>query len=76
MKQTEGWKTIREKARQEASKLGHHVGPFDGRKQVRVAMCEKCYGCCWVSQYAAGVVQAGGRILRYKCGTKEAMGVL
>lgn len=78
MKRT-NWRPIQTQAKQAAADLGHEIGPFakPGKRtrSVRIASCEKCGGCCWTAKTGDGL-RAGGLILKYRCGTKEAAGVL
>lgn len=76
------WKPIQKLAKEAAAELGHDIEPFSSNPRtpsVRMSGCLTCYGCCWTayspSRGASGGFTAGGRILKYKCGTKEAMGV-
>lgn len=72
------WGPIRKMANEAALKLGHKLGPFQGSKKtpnVKTAACDICYGCCWIGNTALGV-KAGGRVLNFQCGTKEAAGAL
>lgn len=72
------WSKIEKFAKDEAAKMGHRVECFTRRREtpgVRMADCETCFGCCWVAFDNSGG-KAGGRILKYQCGTKEARGVL
>jgi hypothetical protein len=71
------WGPIQKLAAESAAALGHTLGDFDHRprfQSTRMASCETCFGCCWASYKNSGFT-AGGRILKYKCGTKEAMGL-
>ncbi len=73
------WKPIAKLATEAAAKLGHKAGGFSGTRQtpsVKTAMCETCCGCCWIAHAQTRGFVAGGRILKYRCGTKEAAGVL
>lgn len=69
------WRETGEQAKILAKQLGHNIEPFTGRREtpgVRTASCLQCWGCCWISSDG----KAGGRILKYRCGTKQARGVL
>jgi hypothetical protein len=75
------WKPIVDQASRVAESLGHQLGPFTTHRNrfgsgnvVRTATCNLCGGCCWIAfseRYGAG-----GRLLKYRCGTPEAMGLL
>lgn len=57
----------------------HKAGKFASGMRtpsVQTSMCETCGGCCWVAHSPTRGFSAGGRILQYRCGTKEAAGVL
>lgn len=76
------WKPIIEQATQAAEALGHKLelfGPNSGRagqcNAMRMAGCTKCHGCCWIAYSITRGFGAGGRLLHYRCGTPEAMGV-
>jgi hypothetical protein len=74
-------KPIQELCAGVAKKMGHTLGLFRSHRrgiggQVKTAMCTECLGCCWVSVTSDGSFRAGGRLLKYQCGTKEAKGVL
>ncbi len=48
------WKPISKMAADAAAGLGHGLGPFTDRKgsrtsSLKMASCEKCYGCCWTA---------------------------
>lgn len=76
---TINWDPIRASARKVAEQLGHDLGGFSGRPstpQVRTAICLRCYGCCWVCHTPSKGFRAGGRLLKYRCGTTEAAGLL
>jgi hypothetical protein len=76
------WKPIIKTAKKAAEDLGHKLGPFGRAKQgifvgnaVRMVSCETChYGCGWVMHTDRRGFSAGGRILKYRCGTPEAQG--
>lgn len=73
------WKPIRAQAIAAAEALGHNLGPFSkisGRKSLKMANCETCYGCCWIAFTTTRGYGAGGRLLKYRCGTPEAAGLL
>lgn len=71
------WKPIQKRATEAAEALGHKLEPFGkANRSVRSASCETCYGCCWVAHSPTRGYSAGGRILKYRCGTNEAMGLL
>jgi hypothetical protein len=72
------WKPIKAKVNQAAEKLGHQLEPFNRERlsfagPLRMANCTKCGGCCWISHAQKGFV-AGGRLLKFRCGTPEAAG--
>jgi len=75
------WKPIRSQAVKAAEALGHKLGPFDSKTTgfgnvVRMASCLKCHGCCWMAfQNSGRGFGADGRLLKYRCGTPEAMGI-
>lgn len=77
---TKDWKPIARTATEAAKELGHQIGGFEINQKtpsVRMASCDKCFGCCWIGY--AGIVkgfQAGGRALKYRCGTNKAKGIL
>ena len=73
------WKPIQDSAASMALKLGHSpitFHKFRGSDELRMGSCRTCYGCCWVAFSVSRGFTAGGRILKYKCGTKEAAGIL
>jgi hypothetical protein len=80
------WKPITKKAVDVAESLGHVVRRFEGNGGAmyaasRIGVCEKCGGCCFIGwrknlESKGGVFSAGGRILKYRCGTPEAAGFL
>jgi hypothetical protein len=77
------WNPIRQRAIERAEALGHKLGPFDSSRAhfvngMRMAECETCHGCCWITFQlgSRGGFKMGGRLLKYKCGTPEAMGLL
>ncbi len=74
------WGHIRHFAISEAEKLGHSLGKFDSPKDrrhpARFAMCETCLGCCWIALHPVRGMTAGGRLLKFQCGTHEAAGTL
>jgi len=73
------WSPIRKFAVTTASELGHTLGAFakpQGRHPARFAMCETCLGCCWIALHPVRGMTAGGRLLKYRCGTHEAAGTL
>ncbi len=73
------WNLIREQATDKAVSLGHSLGSFQrcgGRHRVRMAMCQTCQGCCWIALHPSRGFIAGGRLLKYHCGTHEAAGTL
>lgn len=77
------WKPITALAIKAAEDLGHKLGEFELHRnrlgtapQLRMASCEKCYGCCWIAWTPTRGFGAGGRLLAYRCGTNEAMGRL
>jgi hypothetical protein len=73
------WKPIRKVCVEAAQAMGHKLSGFDKRKStpsVRTAMCETCYGCCWIAYSSTRGFGAGGRLLKYRCGTPEAAGQL
>lgn len=73
------WKPITAEAVKAAEALGHKLEPFrkrHGRSLIKMASCEKCMGCCWIAYQEGKGFGAGGRILKYECGTKEAAGLL
>jgi hypothetical protein len=77
MKNESNWKSIQAIAVERAAKLGHSVESFTSRRAtpgVKTAHCDICYGCCWVAHSPSRGYSAGGRILKYKCGTPEAQG--
>lgn len=70
------WNPIQTKAIKAAEALGHRVEYFRRERRtpgVRTAHCETCHGCCWVTIDDEGG-KAGGRLLKYRCGTPEAAG--
>ena len=72
------WKPIKTKANAAAEQLGHQLGPFERgylsyTGQLKMANCLKCGGFCWIAQKQNGFV-AGGRLLKFRCGTPEAAG--
>lgn len=77
------WKPIIAEATKAAEQLGHKLLPFGKTLRspmgaptaVRTASCADCYGCCWIDWLQGRGHRAGGRILKYKCGTAEAMGM-
>lgn len=72
------WKPIRRQAQDSAEAFGHKLGAFTTRPSapsVQTAICETCYGCCWVAYSPTRGFTAGGRLLFHACGTKEAKGV-
>ena len=75
------WKPIQNKANEAAKLLGHTLGSFEShrngqaRNSVKMASCEICYGCCWIAYTANRGFGAGGRLLIFRCGTSEAMGL-
>jgi hypothetical protein len=75
------WNPIKAQAIQVAESLGHELSAFDSKRTgfgniVRMASCEICLGCCWMSYQVGGGFKAGGRLLKYRCGTEEAAGSL
>lgn len=72
------WNSIASAARMAAEANGHSLSAFKkrGLSQIKMASCTKCYGCCWIAWHPAkaGFI-AGGRLLKYKCGTPEAAGL-
>lgn len=73
------WKEIGALAKKAASVKGHTVKNFPSKRStpnVRMGTCEKCFGCCWIAQDHTGRFSAGGRLLKYECGTNEAAGFL
>lgn len=74
------WNPIIRKAIAQANKMGHSMESFakpsPESRNIRMASCATCHGCCWVSKGGEKPFSAGGRILAYQCGTKEARGVL
>ena len=72
------WKPIIKTATKAAEELGHKLRPFGrdtGRGPAfRMVSCEKCGGCAWVQYTNIRGFTAGGRILKYRCGTPEAQG--
>src|ERR1041385_3811135 len=74
------WRSIRESCIKAAEEMGHTLPRrFTSRTStpgVKTAMCTKCYGCCWIAFSASRGFGAGGRLLKYRCGTREAAGVL
>ena len=73
------WKPIAQKATAVALTFGHELGDFEGSRSapdVRTALCIKCYGCCWIAFSPTRGFTAGGRLLKYQCGTNEAAGLL
>lgn len=76
------WNPIRKQAIERAKELGHALFAWDTARnrmgspaQVKTAMCETCGGCCWISWIPSRGFAAGGRLLKYQCGTPEAMGM-
>ena len=74
------WKPIKAKANNAAVKLGHQLGPFEHERlsfagRLKMASCIKCHGCCWISHTQKGFI-AGGRLLKFRCGTPEAAGFI
>jgi len=76
------WKQIIDQADAAAQALGHDLFAFESARNMpgsparcKTAMCIDCGGCCWVSWIPSAGFRCGGRILRYKCGTPEAMGL-
>lgn len=73
------WNPIKRAATKAATAMGHRMGIFGGgyrSPSVKTAMCETCGGCCWVAYTPSRGFGCGGRLLRYRCGTKEAAGLL
>jgi hypothetical protein len=81
------WNPIRKQALTAAEALGHKLGPFDTKTTrgmtrdrfgnvARMASCETCGGCCWIAFQPGRGFGAGGRLLKYKCGTPEAAGFI
>lgn len=73
------WSPIRKAATHAAKILGHSISFYRSRSTVlgslRMGTCETCGGCCWIAFTSnSAKFDAGGRILRYRCGTDEAMG--
>lgn len=74
------WKPIATEAVKTAKGLGHTLSRFGGnmgheqRNSFRMATCATCYGCCWISFQSTRGYRAGGRLLKYRCGTPEAQG--
>jgi hypothetical protein len=78
MKAPINWKPIRKICIEAAEALGHKIGEFKARKEtpdVRTAICTTCYGCCWIGRSPTRGFGAGGRLLKYRCGTPEAAGL-
>jgi hypothetical protein len=74
------WTPIKQRAVKAAESLGHKLGPFERgylsyTGQLKMASCERCFGCCWVAISQRGFV-AGGRLLKFRCGTPEAAGLI
>lgn len=72
------WKPIQKACIEAATAMGHTLG-ITGRRatpSVKTAMCNKCFGCCWVARNATRGFDAGGRLVKYRCGTPEAAGRL
>lgn len=73
------WNPVRNRAIQQAEKLGHSLGAFrthSGAHPLKMASCLSCLGCCWIAHSPTRGFMAGGRLLKYKCGTAEAGGYL
>lgn len=75
------WKPITKVAIRAAEELGHTLDTFTGRRsgispaKCKTAMCVECFGCCWIAYTPSRGFTAGGRLLAYRCGTPEAMGI-
>jgi hypothetical protein len=60
--------------------LVHELTPFFHERlsyagPLKTAHCLKCGGFCWISHTQKGLI-AGGRLLKFRCGTPEAAGFL
>ena len=73
------WREMGDIAKKAAKAKGHTVTSFPPKQRtpnVRMGTCETCFGCCWIACDYGGRFSAGGRLLKYECGTPEAMGLL
>lgn len=73
------WRSIRKGAIKAATDMGHELGPFKrhkGNHPLQTAMCDKCFGCCWIAFHPSRGFIGGGRLMKYRCGTPEAAGFL
>lgn len=73
------WREMGDIAKKAAKAKGHTVASFPMKQStpnVRMGMCEICYGCCWIACDHNNRFSMGGRLLKYECGTPEAMGLL
>lgn len=71
------WKSITRRCTKAAEQMGHKLEPFKATSSIlRMSGCETCGGCCWVAHSSVRGFVAGGRLLAYRCGTPEAVGVL
>jgi hypothetical protein len=73
------WNPIRKTCTAAAEANGHALGVFESRSStpsVRTAMCVKCLGCCWIAHSETRGFSTGGRLLKCRCGTPEAAGLL